>query len=90
MIVVGSRFGIFDPKRKVRTRGWRRVGVIVVCWPAAVLVATVLISLIGLLALPGYVTNYNDRYYIPGDTPSNIGYHASDRHSHLREWSRSC
>jgi RND superfamily putative drug exporter len=80
VIVVGSRFRIFDPKRKVRTRGWRRVGVTVVRWPGAVLVATVLISLIGLLALPGYVTNYNDRYYIPGDTPSNIGYHASDRH----------
>jgi RND superfamily putative drug exporter len=80
VITVGTKVGIFDPRRKVRTRGWRRVGVTVVRWPGAVLVAAVLISLIGLLALPGYITNYNDRYYIPPDTPSNIGYHASDRH----------
>ena len=33
-----------------------------------------------MLALPAYTTNYNDRYYIPGYTPANVGYHASDRH----------
>jgi RND superfamily putative drug exporter len=80
VITVVSRFGAFDPKRQLRTRGWRRIGTAVVRWPGPILVVTVLISLIGLIALPGYVTNYNDRYYIPSDTPSNIGYHASDRH----------
>jgi RND superfamily putative drug exporter len=49
-------------------------------WPAPVLAAATAVALIGLLALPAYTTNYNDRYYIPGDTPANIGYHASDRH----------
>ena len=44
------------------------------------LAATIAIALVGLLALPAYTTNYNDRYYIPGYTPANIGYHASDRH----------
>src|SRR3984885_8905223 len=80
MVVVGSRFGVFDPKRAHRERGWRRIGTVVVRWPGPVLVAPPLVALVGLLALPGYTTNYNDRYYIPGYTPANIGYHASDRH----------
>src|ERR1700756_2000021 len=80
MVVVASRFGVLDPKRAHRERGWRRIGTAVVRWPGAVLVATTVIALVGLLALPAYTTNYNDRYYIPGYTPANIGYHASDRH----------
>jgi putative drug exporter of the RND superfamily len=80
IVVVASRFGIFDPKRAHRERGWRRIGTVVVRWPGAVLVATTAIALVGLLALPAYTTNYNDRYYIPAFTPANIGYHASDRH----------
>src|ERR1700722_1497443 len=80
IVVMASRFGVFDPKRAHRDRGWRRIGTVVVRWPGPVLVATTLVALVGLLALPGYTTNYNDRYYIPGYTPANIGYHASDRH----------
>ena len=80
IITVASRFGIFEPKRSIRTRGWRRIGTVVVRWPGPVLVATVMIVMICLLALPKYQTNYNDRYYIPPNTPSNIGYHAADRH----------
>jgi RND superfamily putative drug exporter len=80
MVVVASRFGVFDPKRAHRERGWRRMGTMVVRWPGPVLVAATAVALVGLLALPGYTTNYNDRYYIPGYTPANIGYHASDRH----------
>src|SRR5246500_2921696 len=80
MVVVGSRFGVFDPKRAHQERGWRRIGTAVVRWPGPVLVTTTVIALVGLLALPAYTTNYNDRYYIPGYTPANIGYHASDRH----------
>src|SRR6201997_4986547 len=80
MVVVASRFGVLDPKRAHRERGWRRIGTAVVRWPGAVLVATTVVALVGLLALPGYTTNYNDRYYIPAFTPANVGYHASDRH----------
>jgi putative drug exporter of the RND superfamily len=80
IVVVASRFGVFDPKRAHRERGWRRIGTVVVRWPGAVLVATTAIALVGLLALPAYTTNYNDRYYIPAYTPANVGYHASDRH----------
>ena len=80
VVTVASRFGAFDPKGKVRTRRWRRIGTVVVRWPGPVLVATMLIAVIGLLSLPSYVTGYHDRYYIPDKAPSIIGYHASDRH----------
>ena len=64
----------------MRTRGWRHIGAAVVRWPGPILVATVALSLIGLLALPGYRTDYNDRNYLPADIPANIGYAAADRH----------
>ena len=80
VITIGNRWGVFDSKRKVQTRGWRRVGVAVVRWPAPIFAVAALVSLIGIIALPGYVPNYNDRYYIPSNAPSAIGYKASDRH----------
>ena len=45
-----------------------------------ILVGTIALSLIGLLTLPGYRTNYNDRNYLPADLPANEGYAAADRH----------
>ncbi|AQT79594.1 hypothetical protein B1R94_10380 [Mycolicibacterium litorale] len=80
LITVGSRFGLFEPKRKMNTRTWRRVGTAVVRWPAPILVASVALALVGLLALPSYKTNYNDRNYLPRDIPANEGYAAADRH----------
>ena len=80
MVVVGSRFGLFDPKRKIKTRFWRRVGTVVVRWPGPVLAATCLLALVGLAALPGYKTNYDSRNYLPSDIPANVGYAAADRH----------
>ena len=65
VLTVGSRFGLFDPKRKMRTRGWRRVGTAIVRWPGPILAVSVAIALIGLLALPGYRTNYDNRQYLP-------------------------
>ena len=38
------------------------------------------LALVGLLTLPGYRTNYNDRNYLPKDTSANEGYAAADRH----------
>lgn len=80
ILVIGSRFGRFEPRRKLGQRGWRRVGTTVVRWPVPILVASVAVSLVGLLALPGYQTNYNDRFYIPADEPSVVGYTAAERH----------
>ena len=90
VVVVASRFGLLDPKRPAAERGWRRIGTAVVRWPGPVLAATIAIALVGLLALPAYNTNYNDRYYIPGYTPANVGYDASDRHFPKPAWSPSC
>jgi putative drug exporter of the RND superfamily len=81
VISVASRFRqILEPKRAQRIRGWRKVGALVVRWPGPVLVVTIGIALVGLLTLPGYRTNYNDRNYLPADLPANSGYAAADRH----------
>jgi RND superfamily putative drug exporter len=80
VITVASRFGLLDPKRAMRVRGWRKIGAATARWPGAILVASVAVSLIGLLALPGYQTSYNDRNYLPDDIESNIGYAAAERH----------
>ncbi|WP_454561191.1 MMPL/RND family transporter [Mycobacterium haemophilum] len=80
LLTVGSRFGLFEPKRLIKVRGWRRVGTVVVRWPLPVLATTCAIAMVGLLALPGYKTNYNDRAYLPTFIPANQGFAAADRH----------
>ncbi len=80
VISVGSRFGLFEPKRQVAVRRWRRVGTAIVRWPAPILVATCALALVGLLALPGYTTSFNDRLYVPQDIPANQGNAAAERH----------
>jgi RND superfamily putative drug exporter len=80
VLTVGGRFGLFEPKQKIRVRGWRRVGTAIVRWPAPILAATLAVTLIGLLTLPGYKTSYHDRVYLPKDIPTNIGYAAANRH----------
>jgi putative drug exporter of the RND superfamily len=79
-VVAASHFGLFDPKRKIRARGWRRVGTAVVRWPAPILVASCALALVGLLALPAYKVNYRDRDYLPRDIPANVGMAAAERH----------
>jgi RND superfamily putative drug exporter len=80
MLYICSKFGLFDPKRTMQQRGWRKVGAAVVRWPGPILVATIALALVGLLALPGYVPSYNDREFLPKDIPANQGYEAADRH----------
>ena len=80
VLAVGSRFGLFEPKRKLKVRGWRRVGTAIVRWPAPILVATLAIALVGLLTLPGYKPSYSDQKFIPKDIPANLGYEAAARH----------
>ena len=80
VIVLGSRVGFFEPKRKLNTRRWRRIGVYVVRWPGPILVATIALALVGLLALPGYRVDYDSRHFLPPDMGSNIGYAAAERH----------
>jgi putative drug exporter of the RND superfamily len=80
VLTVASFFKLMDPKRKLQTRGWRRIGTAVVRWPAPVLAVTIGVALVGLLALPGYKTDYDNRHFLPADTPANVGYAAADRH----------
>jgi RND superfamily putative drug exporter len=80
MLVIGSRFGLFEPKRAARTRGWRRVGTAVVRWPGPILAAACTLALVGLVALPGYKTSYNDRKYMPTNIAAMQGFAAADRH----------
>jgi RND superfamily putative drug exporter len=80
ILFLGSRVGLFESKRPPRSRFWRRVGTAVVRWPGPILVASLFIVLIGIVAIPGYKPAYNDRYYMPADAPTNIGFAAADRH----------
>ncbi len=81
LISVVSRFGnVLEPKRVSQSRLWHRVGTATVRWPGAILVCAVATSLVGLLALPGYHTIYNDRVYLPDAVAANVGYAAADRH----------
>jgi RND superfamily putative drug exporter len=80
VITVATHFGRLEPKRALRVRGWRKIGAAVVRWPGPILIATIALSLVGLLTLPGYRTNYNDRNYLPADLPAQLGYQAADRH----------
>jgi RND superfamily putative drug exporter len=80
MIVVGGKVGLFDPKRRIKTRFWRRIGTAIVRWPVPILVASCALAIVGLGALPAYKTSYNNRFYLPADVPANVGYAAADRH----------
>ncbi|ETB51960.1 membrane protein [Mycobacterium avium 10-5560] len=80
VITVGSLFGLFDPKRQMATRGWRRIGTAIVRWPAPILIATLAVSLVGLLALPNYRPSYDDQKFIPDSIPANVGFAAAARH----------
>ncbi|MGO9033398.1 MMPL/RND family transporter [Mycobacterium sp.] len=77
---VGSRFGLFDPKRNITDRGWRRIGTAIVRWPAPILVSTLAVALIGLLTLPGFKPSYNDLNFVPKRIPAKLGYEAAQRH----------
>ncbi|MDT7739881.1 MAG: putative drug exporter of the superfamily, partial [Mycobacterium sp.] len=80
VLVIASHFGLFDPKRVLQTRGWRRIGTAIVRWPAPILVVATAVALIGLLALPGYKTSYDTRPYLPATAAANVGYTAAERH----------
>ncbi|WP_110917403.1 RND family transporter, partial [Mycolicibacterium holsaticum] len=80
VLVVGSRFGLLDPKRHTAKRGWRRIGTAIVRWPAPIMVTTMVLAFIGLAALAGYNVSYDVSRYMPDDAPSNVGYAAAERH----------
>ncbi|WAJ47663.1 RND family transporter [Mycobacterium sp. Aquia_216] len=80
VLAVGSRFGLFEPKRLIQVGRWRRIGTSTVRWPAPILAATLAVALVGLMALPGYRASYDDRAYLPASIPANQGFLAVARH----------
>ena len=80
IVAVASRFGLLDPKRTVKVKGWRRIGTATVRWPAPVFAASLAAALVGIAIMPSMKISYNDRFYIPAHLPSNIGYTAAERH----------
>ena len=80
VVVIASRFGLLDPTRPVNVRRWRRIGTATVRWPGAVFAATLAVALVGIAFVPTMKVNFNDRYYISQDLPSNVGYAAAERH----------
>ena len=80
ILVVASKRGLLDPKRMMKTKGWRKVGTATVRWPKPILAAATSVVLLGILAMIGYKTSYDDRRYIPDNVPANIGYTAAEKH----------
>ena len=80
VFTIGGHFGLLEPKRAARTRGWRRIGTAIVRWPGPILAVSCVIAGIGLLALPGYKTSYDVRRYLPDHAPANVGYDAAEHH----------
>jgi RND superfamily putative drug exporter len=80
LIVLVGRRGWIKPRKDVTGRFWRRSGLNIVRRPLTHLVA----SLIILLALAGSATlikyNYDNRKDLPGDSDSNLGYAALNKH----------
>ena len=80
LLVVVSKFGLFDPKREVSERGWRRIGTAVVRWPKPIIVVTSFIAVIGFVSLMTYIPNYNDKKFTPTDIAANVAQTAAERH----------
>ncbi|MEM6108885.1 MMPL family transporter [Mycobacterium sp. 050272] len=80
VLTVASFFRFFEPKRRMATRRWRRVGTAIVRWPGPVLAATCAVAFVGLLALPNYRTTYDLRRFVPASMPAVVGDAAAGRH----------
>lgn len=80
VLTVASKFGLLEPRGKLSTTGWRKVGTSVVRWPIPIIVLTSLIAIIGFVSLMTYVPQYNDQKFTPADMPANLAMEVADRH----------
>ncbi|WP_051288508.1 RND family transporter [Mycobacterium sp. URHD0025] len=80
VLTVASKFGLLDPKHKIASPGWRKVGTSVVRWPIPIVFVTCVIAVIGFVALMTYVPQYNDQKFTPADMPANQAMGVADRH----------
>ncbi|CAJ1510725.1 RND family transporter [[Mycobacterium] holstebronense] len=80
ILCVGSLFGLFDPKRTVKARLYRRIATSVVRWPKPILTASAALVTAGAVFVPTYEVSFDDRTYQPHDSAANLGFAAADRH----------
>ncbi|AWT54564.1 membrane protein, MmpL family protein [Mycolicibacterium smegmatis MKD8] len=80
LLTLGSRHGLFDPRRPNSGRLYRRIATSVVRWPKPIFVASAVIVLVGAVFVPTYRVGYDDRAYQPADAPANLGFEGADRH----------
>jgi RND superfamily putative drug exporter len=80
VLTVASKFGLLDPKHKVASAGWRKVGTAVVRWPIPIALVTCVIAVIGFVALLTYVPQYNDEKFTPANMPANQAMGVAERH----------
>ncbi|WP_434084940.1 RND family transporter [Mycolicibacter heraklionensis] len=80
ILSVGSLFGLFDPKRTVKARLYRRIATSVVRWPKPILTASAALVTAGAVFVPTYQVSFDDRTYQPRNSAANLGFAAADRH----------
>ena len=80
ILSVGSLFGLFDPKQKVKARLYRRIATSVVRWPKPILTASAALVTVGAVFVPTYQVSFDDRTYQPRNSAANLGFAAADRH----------
>ncbi|KKC00017.1 MMPL/RND family transporter [Mycolicibacter arupensis] len=80
ILSVGSLFGLFDPKRTVKARLYRRIATSVVRWPKPILTASAAVVAAGAVFVPTYQVSFDDRTYQPRNSAANQGFAAADRH----------
>ncbi|WP_319436643.1 RND family transporter [Mycobacterium sp. RTGN5] len=80
LLVLGTLFGLFDPKQPHRGRLYRRIGASVVRWPVPILAASTAVVLLGAIFVPSYRVSYDDRAYQPATGAANQGFASADRH----------
>ena len=80
VLTVGSRFGLFDPKRKMRTRGWRRVGTAIVRWPGPILAVSIAHRAHRVARAARVQDELRQPPVSAGYTKAVVGYEAAERH----------
>lgn len=74
VFILGSCFGCFEFKCRMRIRGWWCIGMVIVCWLGFILVVVCVIVVVGLFVLLGYKMSYDVCYYMFVIVLVNIGY----------------
>jgi putative drug exporter of the RND superfamily len=80
LLTLGSIFGLYEPRTKVKGALYRRIGASVVRWPKPILAASAAVVMIGAVFVPTYKQNYDDRQYQPASASAKKGFGAADRH----------